>query len=147
MKIMFHLALLCLLFSSCQKDPIILSENQNMVQNRSSTTVKATLVLQNGDTFQSYVTKAKGEALSDSLMTVKLHFSAVDSSVLVCKNLLLEQSDDHLGLITKQPNADYANKNECYITPHSATTIKMSILPGKIVTYPNEFIGEETDGF
>lgn len=146
MKTMFHLALLCLLFSSCQEDLNTFSNGHLNIQNRSSKTAKATLLLQNGNTLQRNVIKARGVALSDTLLTVKLYYSAVDSSTLICKNILIQESDYHLQLVTLPQNGVYIDKNECLVTPHSASAIKMSIQPGNIVVYPNGFIGEEDDG-
>lgn len=146
MKTMFHLAVLCLLFSSCHKDINEVPEVQHRVQNRSSKTVKATLLLQNGSTFQQYVVKANGTALTDSSLTVKLHFSEKDSSIFICKNIKLEEPDSNLRLETLLPNLLYTNKNVCTASPFSDTTIKMSVQSGNIFLYPNGFIAEEQDG-
>lgn len=144
---MFHLALLCLLFSSCQGDLNTFSNGHLNIQNRSSNTVKATLLLQNGNTLQRNVIRARGVALSNTLLTVKLYYSAVDSSTFICKNMLIEEPNNYLQLVTIQANGLYSNKNECLVSPYSASSIKMSIQPGNIVVYPNGFIGEEDDGF
>lgn len=144
---MFHLALLCLIFTSCREDINILPVGQYQTQNRSSNTVKATLLLQNGNTLQRNVIKAKGVALSDSLLSVKLFYSTVDSSTIICKNMLIQEPNNYLQLVTIQANGLYSNKNECVVTPYSASAIKLSIQPGNIVTFPNGFIGEEQDGF
>jgi hypothetical protein len=147
MKTMFHLALLCLIFTSCREDINILPVGQYQTQNRSSNTVKATLLLQNGNTLQRNVIKTKGVALSDSLLSVKLFYTSVDSSTFICKNMLITEYNDQLQLMTMLPNGLYTDKNECVVTPYSASAIKMSIQPGNIVTFPNGFIGEEQDGF
>lgn len=144
---MFHLALLCLIFTSCREDINILPIGQYQTQNRSFNTVKATLLLQNGNTLQRNVIKAVGVALSDSLLSVKLFYSTVDSSTFICKNMLIEEPNIYLQLVTIQANGLYSNKNECLVSPYSASSIKMSIQPGNIVVYPNGFIGEEDDGF
>ena len=143
---MFHLALLCLLFSSCNSDHLV-PEIDQKVYTRTSANIKATLELQNGSFYESNVLKAKCSPISNSLFAVKLFISATDSSTYICKNLQLQESNSLLSVGTIQPNLLYENKYECYATPFSASNVKISILPGNIVLTPNGFIGEEEDGF
>lgn len=147
MKPVFPLALLCLLLTSCYQDLSEMSDAKIRVQSRTIKPIKATILLQNGSTYQNDVIRAKCSAISSTTMSVKLFLSTTDSITYACKNLLIEDVNNKLELNTLLPNVVFTDKSTCLTVPYSSSSVKMTIQSGNITVFPNSFIGEEQDSF
>lgn len=144
---MFHMALLCLLFSSCQKENQPVLSDHFLVTNRSTPIISATITTANGKVDEKLVKKVTCTALSDSLFTAVVEVSSNEKDTLICLKLQLYQVNKQLKVTTFLNGNTYFDRKSSVIQPVSSSLLNVNLDDSDTVFQKFGFIGEEQDGF